>query len=288
MKIGLSTYSLVGPISSGEMTVVEALEWMKEHGCEQAEIVPAGFNLHDNPELIPAIREKAAELDLELSCYSIGGAFLDKNDEEWARELERLKSEIDVAAALGCSFIRHDLVAWRAPQHNTIEQFDLDLPLLAKTGRLLAEYGASKGIVNLIENHGYYVNGSERVIRLLKAVDHPNFKFIVDMGNLICVDEDPLSGVKKMLPYIGIMHAKDFYVRPESPSMGRGWFPTTAGRQLRGSVFGSGDLESHKILAAVKASGFDGYMSLEFEGMEAHTVGSDIGLENLRRIWSEA
>ncbi len=288
MKIGLSTYSLVGPIQSGEMSVVEALEFMKENGCEQAEIVPAGFNLHENPELIPAIKEKAAELGLELSCYSIGGAFLDKTDDEWATELERIKGEIDVAAALGCRFIRHDLVAWRPAEKTTVDQFDLDLPVLIKTGKALAEYGQSKGVVNLIENHGYYVNGAERVVRLVKGVDHPNFKLIVDMGNLICVDDDPLAGVKKMLPYIGIMHAKDFYVRPQTPTMGEGWFGTTAGRQLRGSIFGTGDLECDKILAAVKASGFDGYMSLEFEGLEEHKKGSRIGLENLRRIWDNA
>lgn len=288
MKIGLSTYSLVGPIRSGEMSVLEALEWMKGNGCDQAEIVPFGFDLHQNPDLIPAIRDKAAELALELSCYSISGDFLDKNEAEWDEELDRLKSEIDVAAALGCGYIRHDLVAWRSPERNTVEHFDQDLGTLAKIGRELAEYGQEKGVINLIENHGYYVNGSERVVRLLKAVDHPNFKFIVDMGNLICVDEDPLSGVKKMLPYIGIMHAKDFYVRPAKPSMGQGWFPSTAGRQLRGSVFGNGDLACHEILAAVKGSGFDGYMSLEFEGIEEHKVGSAYGLENLRRIWDEA
>ncbi len=288
MKIGLSTYSLRDPIIAGEMTVPEALEWMKEHGCEQAEIVPVGFDLHETPELIGEIRDKAAELEMDLSCYSIGGSFLNKTDEEWAQELERIKGEIDVAAALGCRFIRHDLVDWRPAEETTVVSFDQDLPILAKTGRLLAEYGASKGVVNLIENHGYYVNGSERVIRLVNAVDHPNFKLIVDLGNLICVDDDPLSGVKKMLPYIGIMHAKDFYVRPQEPVMGRGWFPTTAGRQLRGSIFGYGDLETRAILREVKASGFDGYMSLEFEGGEEHRTGSDIGLENLIRIWNEA
>lgn len=288
MKIGLSTYSLVGPIQSGEMTVLDALEFMKENGCDQAEIVPFGFDLHANPELIPAIREKAADLGLELSCYSIGGNFLDKTDEEWDAELERVKSEIDVAAALGCSYIRHDLVAWRTPEQNTIKQFGLDLPILAKAARALADYGQSVGVINLIENHGYYVNGAERVVRLIEAADHPNLKLIVDLGNLICVDDDPLAGVKKMLPHIGIMHAKDFYVRPATPAMGEGWFGTTAGRQLRGSVFGSGDLETQKILAAVKASGFDGFMSLEFEGMEEHKKGSRVGLENLRRIWNEA
>lgn len=288
MKIGLSTYSLVGPIESGEMSVLDALEFMKEQGCEQAEIVPIGFDLHKNPELIPAIKEKAAALDLELSCYSIGGDFLDKNEEEWEAELERIKGEIDVAAALGCRFIRHDLVAWRSADKTTVAQFDIDLEILAKTGKALADYGQSKGVVNLIENHGYYVNGAERVIRLVEAVKHENFKMIIDMGNLICVDDDPLAGVQKMLPYIGIMHAKDFYVRPSVPAMGEGWFGTTAGRQLRGAVFGNGDLESHKILAAVKASGFDGYMSLEFEGQEEHKKGSRIGLANLRRIWEQA
>jgi hypothetical protein len=32
MKLGLSTYSLTRAIKSGEMTVIQALEWMKTYG----------------------------------------------------------------------------------------------------------------------------------------------------------------------------------------------------------------------------------------------------------------
>lgn len=37
----------------------------------------------------------------------------------------------------------------------------------------------------------------------------------------------------------------------------------------------------------VKESGYDGYLSLEFEGMEDCRTGVKIGLENIKRIWDE-
>jgi sugar phosphate isomerase/epimerase len=37
----------------------------------------------------------------------------------------------------------------------------------------------------------------------------------------------------------------------------------------------------------IKASGYDGYLSLEFEGMEDCLTGTRVGLDNLKRLWSE-
>ena len=60
------------------------------------------------------------------------------------------------------------------------------------------------------------------------------------------------------------------------------------GNFLRGSIFGQGDVKTREILKMVKQSGYDGYLTLEFEGMEDCRVGSKIGMENVRRLWEEA
>jgi sugar phosphate isomerase/epimerase len=38
----------------------------------------------------------------------------------------------------------------------------------------------------------------------------------------------------------------------------------------------------------VKQSGYDGYISVEFEGMEDCQTGSRIAMDNVRRLWNEA
>jgi sugar phosphate isomerase/epimerase len=48
---------------------------------------------------------------------------------------------------------------------------------------------------------------------------------------------------------------------------------------LRGSILGQGDLDIADIIASIKASGFDGYVSIEFEGMEDPRAGSIGGLQ---------
>ena len=56
---------------------------------------------------------------------------------------------------------------------------------------------------------------------------------------------------------------------------------------LRGSILGQGDLDIWEILRVIKASGFDGYMSLEFEGMEVCEQGTEISLAMARAIWAQ-
>ncbi|MNL70915.1 hypothetical protein D3C87_1959850 [compost metagenome] len=80
---------------------------------------------------------------------------------------------------------------------------------------------------------------------------------------------------------------KDFYIRPSNQNPGEGWFKSSFGTYLRGSIVGHGDLNIREILRVVKSSGYDGYISLEFEGMEECKKGTLIGLNNIRRIWDE-
>jgi inosose dehydratase len=122
---------------------------------------------------------------------------------------------------------------------------------------------------------------------LVELVNRPNFKTIIDVGNFMCVDENPLASVKKNLPYASMIHLKDFYFRSGGDLPGEGWLQTVGGNFLRGAIIGHGDIDIRAVLKAIKQTGFDGYFSVEFEGMEDCRVGTKLGMENVYRLWNE-
>ncbi|RAV08642.1 sugar phosphate isomerase/epimerase family protein [Paenibacillus contaminans] len=284
MKLGLSSYSLSRAINAGEMTILDAIQWIADNGGEHVEIVPIGFDLTDNLQLAEQIRKKAGDVGIDVSNYAIGSNFLTEEPEAYKAEIERVKKQVDVANALGVKLMRHD-VANR--KDLSIKQFLSELELLAAACREVADYAAQYGITTSVENHGYFIQYSDRVQALVEAVGRPNFKTTLDIGNFLCADENPVNAVKKNLPYASIVHIKDFYVRPSYRNPGAGWFQSTGGQYLRGAITGQGDIDMWEVLRIVKHSGYNGYLSLEFEGMEECKQGSKIGLENIRRIWDE-
>ncbi|UOK63932.1 MULTISPECIES: sugar phosphate isomerase/epimerase family protein [Paenibacillus] len=288
MKVGLSTYSLQQALDRKELTVPDAIRWIADQGGEHVEIVPMGFSLIDNPELIDEIKAVAKEVGIDISNYAIGANFAVQEDAEaLEQEIQNVMRHVDVAAALGVKLMRHD-VAFRPAPEGTVAQFEIDLPELVKACQRIADYAAGFGITTSVENHGYYVQSSERIQRLLHETARSNFKTTLDVGNFLCVDEDPVSAVKNNIPYASIVHAKDFYWRPSYRNPGEGWFQTSHGNYLRGSIVGHGDIDMPEVFRVLKQSGYDGYISVEFEGMEDCKTASRIAMDNVRRLWEEA
>lgn len=289
MKFGVSTYSLLPAIRSGEMTILEVIDWIADHGGEHMEIVPYGFTLEGDDELTDAVRNRAEAAGIHLSNYSMPANFVQESKEAFDAEVERVKRHVDTVHRLGIKHMRHDVTAFTLPPEKTgIDYVEDNIEQIVNGCRQIADYAARYGITTTIENHGVSVQASDRVQRVLKAVDRPNFKTTLDIGNFLCVDEQPLVGVKRNLPFASLIHVKDFYYRPydQDPGGGR-WFRTSHGNYLRGAIFGQGDLDVRRILRLIKESGYDGCITLEFEGMEECREGTRLGLENLKRLWDE-
>ena len=289
MKVGLSTYSLVRELREGTMTVLDVIQWIADNGGEHMEMVPYGYSVVDDFELADRIKEKAAEVGIELSAYSLPANFVQESEEAFNEEVERLKKHVDIVNRLGIKIMRHDVTAFTLPpEHMTIHYFEEHFSKLVKGSQLIADYADQFGITTTIENHGYNVQTSDRVQRVIHAVNRDNFKTTLDVGNFLCIDEDPLVGVKKNIKYAATVHFKDFYIRPYYENPGEGaWFRTVNENYLRGAIVGHGDLNIREIMKLVKNSGYDGYLTVEFEGMEDCKVGSKIGMDNVRRLWNE-
>lgn len=271
------------------MTVLDVLDWAKEQGCAHVELVPYGYSLVDDPELAEQVRRKAEECGLELSNYALPANFVQSSEEDFLAEVERLKQHVDLLVRMGIRSMRHDVVLFTIPpEEASISHFNKSLDQIVEGSRRIADYAARFGITTNIENHGWGVQHSDRVQRVLEAVGRPNFKTVLDIGNFLCVDESPLIGTARNLPFASLVHVKDFYYRPEDENPGEGkWFRTANGNYLRGSIFGQGDMPVRRLLKLVKQSGYDGCLTLEFEGMEESCSATAIGLQNLARLWEE-
>jgi sugar phosphate isomerase/epimerase len=289
MKVGLSTYSLVRELREETMTVLDVIQWIADNGGEHMEIVPYGFSVVDNIELADRIKEKAESAGIVLSAYSLPANFVQQTQEEFDQEVERLKQHVDIVNRLGIKIMRHDVTAFQLePEEMTIHYFEKHLAKLVEGSQLIADYAAQYGITTTIENHGFNVQSSDRVQRVIHAVNRTNFKTTLDVGNFLCIDEDPLVGVKKNIKYAATVHLKDFYIRPYYENPGDGvWFRTVNENYLRGAIVGHGDINIREIMKLIKNSGYDGYLTVEFEGMEDCKIGSKIGMDNVRRLWNE-
>ena len=159
------------------------------------------------------------------------------------------------------------------------------LPTIAKNAQRVAEYGEKLGIVTCTENHGYIAQDSDRVERLFNAVNHDNYGLLVDIGNFICADEDPALAVSRVAPYAVHVHVKDMLVRNEPT--GSCVNLTRGGRYFVGTVAGEGDIPVKRCLGILKRAGYDGFVSLEYEGKEDCISAISRGLANVRKIIEE-
>jgi len=294
-KFGVSIYSISRKIVSGEITAAEAIKWLAENGAECIELVPFGIDMLE-PEQAELIANAAQQAGIQLVNYSLNANFLQINPDEYQAEITRVKSHIDVAAKLGISTIRVDCAGYRRPiETNTIENFQLELPQILDTYRSLCAYAAMHNMSVLLENHGFHINGGERVRQIMAAMaEVKNFGHQLDVGNFECVDDRAEIAVQKLLPFATTIHMKDFYIRDRDPGdatqfdCSGAWFRSVSGKYLRGAILGQGDLDMYRIMSDIKKSGYDGYIILEFEGLEDCLYGTKVSLDNMKRIYNES
>ena len=105
----------------------------------------------------------------------------------------------------------------------------------AATGSIVA---ASKGIITMSENHGFIMQNADRLLELYTAVGCTNYRYLCDIGNFICADEDSTIAVGKLKDLIAHAHVKDFIRSGMEPAPGKGWFQTRSGNYVRGTIFG--------------------------------------------------
>lgn len=143
----------------------------------------------------------------------------------------------------------------------------------------LSEYAARDGIQVLIENHGLHTSDARFIIEIIREVDNPNLGTLPDFGNWCLSSEwgstqdgqcqemyDPLKGVQSFLPYARGVSAKSYAF-------------DAAGYETL--------IDYPALLGLVKASGYDGYIGIEYEGLGlSEPEGIRATKKLIEKVWS--
>ncbi|MCH5198820.1 MAG: sugar phosphate isomerase/epimerase [Oscillospiraceae bacterium] len=281
MKFSVSSYSYSGLVGSGKKTELELISLAAEmgfDGIEFAEINPPEGE--DKKEYAKALRSEAEKCGIQIVAYCVGANLLIETE----KEIERLKDEVDVAEALGVKLMRHDASGGYGSD-NGGKGFNNALPTLVYGYKSVTEYAKTKGIRTCIENHGLFCQESVRVEAIINGVKDENFGALVDIGNFMCADEEPFIGVGRLAPYAFHVHCKDFHFKSGNEFVPTGgFFATRGGNFLRGAIIGHGVVPVLQCVKTLKNAGYEGYYTVEFEGLEESVIGVKLGLETLKRI----
>ncbi|MBQ3667883.1 MAG: sugar phosphate isomerase/epimerase [Clostridia bacterium] len=281
MKIAVSSYSFSQAMWDGRMTIRDVIPKAAKMGFEGVEIVRGNQSDEEMRALAVELKKQSDGEGIPVIAYMVGADFL-KNGLD--RQVETLKREAEVASLLNAKRMRHDSTAGEdaSGKKYTVEEA---LPIVAEGYRRVTEFAAGLGVHTMIENHGYFFQHSDRVKKLIEAVNHPNFGWLMDMGNFMCADQVSTEAVKTAAPLAVHAHAKDFHYKKKGEYVPpQGWFTTANGNYLRGAIIGHGVVNVPECLRILKATGYDHWLSVEFEGMEDCIKALEYDLSNLKEM----
>ena len=284
MKTCVSSYSFNKYLTDTKCSYLEICDKAKEMGFDAIEFIDL-YNERwgktgDEFEMAKEIKNHCDKIGLEIASYTVSSS---KFLEDAEAELERLKVRVDIASVLGALVMRHDVT------------FDLrDKPLYTYSDAIeelypyineLSSYAKAKGIKTCTEDHGFAFGSSKSVVETIKKVNNENFGALVDIGNFMCVDEDPIIAVRNTAKFAFHVHVKDFLFKSGAELKPGGWWTvTTGGNYLRGTILGHGVVPVKACINALKHANYQGYVSVEFEGREVCLDAIKDSLEFLKKV----
>jgi sugar phosphate isomerase/epimerase len=217
-------------------------------------------------EELESVRAAAAERGIGISSIGspIGKVSI---TDPFGPHLERLRRALHVAGVMESPYVR--VFSFFIPEGDEPDLFREEV--LERMGTLAGE-AEEAGITLLHENEKeIYGDVPSRCLEILKGVDSPALRAAWDAGNFVqCGISRPYTeGYESLRPYIEYVHVKDAL--------------SDSGKVVPA---GEGDGEIPETLSALRASGFDGFFSLEPHLASAGTYSGFSGPELFRKAAS--
>ena len=287
MKSCISLYSYWKAVLEKKINHFQVIDTIKALGIDAVELqifdpaVPKDMTMG---EYAKTLCNYAREKGLEVPIFTVDSKIYCDDPES---ELAHLCSLVDIASELNIPLMRFD-IAYKFLGNESTKSPKKVIDTIVPYIRRLADYAKEKGVKVCSENHGRIMQDSYRIEELMYCVDHENYGLLCDIGNFGGADEDCAAAVSKLLPHICFVHAKDSFLKSGMTyDPGRGYNRTRGGNFRRSTILGHGDVPVYQILTAIKKSGYDGYVSLEFEGIEDTMMAVEISAENLKRMLND-
>ncbi len=240
LKLSCNLYTFNSLLTKGEMTLPQVIDYCAELGFQAVD--PTGYYFPGYPKppetsYINQIKRQAFLLGLDISGTGVRNNFAVADAEKRKADVEHIKQWVEVAAQLGAPVLR----VFAGQQDKGHPEAEIDKWIIENL-RDCAEKAGRFGVILALQNHRDFVDTSEHLIRILKAVDSPWLASHLDIGGFRTAD-----------PYVDIAHAIPYAVN---------W-------QIKENVFFEGKetpTDLQRLFGIIRKGGYRGYLPLETLG----------------------
>jgi L-ribulose-5-phosphate 3-epimerase len=271
--IAVSTYSFWRFKDGLKLPIETCLDEAARMGFDGVEILHMQMEGEENGYL-QNLKRRALINGLDLCCMSAHQGFVTPDEARRQKGVDDTIRYIEIAYKLGIPIIRintgrwgtsgsfDDLMAKRGiesplPGYTEDDGFKWTIDSIEKCLPKAQECGVILGL----ENHWGMARTPEGIFRILKEVNSPWLRVILDTGNFL---EDPYDKIDACAPQAVYMHAKTYY---------------------GGGLWYSLNLDYGRIAGIMRKHDYRGYVSLEFEGNEDWKVAIPRSLAVLRQAF---
>ena len=255
LKISLAQWSLHRSINEGKLDPVDFASISKErYGIDAVEFVNGFYSKSASDENFwNKMNERSKQAGVKNLVIMVDdeGDLGTAEPEARKQAVENHYKWVHAAKIMGCHSVRVN--AFGDPDRDIYRAAIMD------GMSRLAEYAAKMKINIIIENHGLFSSDAALIAGIIKEVNMPNFGAFPDFGNW-CLSAkwgttqgecdkvyDRYQGVAELLPYAKAVSAKSYNFNEK-------------GEDTR--------IDYYKMLKIVKESDYEGYIGIEYEGME--------------------
>ena len=243
LRMSLAEWSLHRTLRSGKISNLDFPKKTRSFGIGAVEYVNSFFkDKARNEEYLTDLRDRCDGEGVRSLLIMVDGegALGAKDAGNRAKAVQNHHRWVEAAKFLGCHSIRVNAAGGG--------QWDEAMKNAADGLRSLAEYGDEYGINIIVENHGGLSSNGAWLAGVMKMAEHPRVGTLPDFGNFrISRDEsyDRYQGVAELMPYAKAVSAKSH-------------------------DFDEDGNEKHtdykRMMDIVRASGYTGYVGIEYEG----------------------
>jgi L-ribulose-5-phosphate 3-epimerase len=269
VKLGISTYSY-WHFRDPKTPIETVIDRASALGVEGVDILHRQM---DSEEIgyMQRLKRHAFLNGVDLICLSIHQDFVSPNVEDRNQAIEHTIKCIKLAHEMGIPSIRLNSGRWgTAGSFNRLmelrgeetpiegytedDAFDWCIDSIEKCLPAAERYG----VVLALENHWGLTRTPEGLLRIAKAIESPWLGVLMDTGNFL---EDPYCKLEQIVDRAVFVQAKTYYGGGE-------WYTL--------------DLDYPRIAKILQSAGYNGYVSIEFEGKAPYEDGVRQSVETLR------
>ena len=268
-------YKIAGhTMGTPEYTVLEAIELFHRIGLDGAEIViqddyKSGLPTDCPKELLDQVKACAKANHIEIIAPTPYNSRFNSLDEEVRlSEIKAIERVIDYCEFFGAKYSR--IYGGHSAPGEANDHWEEKHAKLVESMRTLGDAAARKGVTLVIENHFNTMTMSARqTADTIREIGHPNVKILYDQANLTFTGNEnwpEATEIQKGL--VGHMHVKDLVFKGQNRAfVGNDdvSHPDEDSRNVITRIVGEGIIEWPEILRQMKADGYDGWLSLEYE-----------------------